>query len=245
MKLVRSTFLSLATLAVVFIALLAGCSGSDPLSTTVGQLVLDFQITDPGSTQYEEGGLQLITATLLPVSTEALESLGGAGIALLSNKRLVIDMNTTSNPIPAANIPAGAYVLDKISFYPVGFAPIELVDHDLPDPAAACIDRKTMLPGTDLEKSLVATKFNVLSEEQRTLRPGVPVSIRSGEVVSLPIRINSALLIQAYKNAMVCSDSVAVCQAVAGTTPPCLARFDMILYLDEITGLDWIDFGPQ
>ncbi len=57
MKLVRSTLLSLATLAVVFIALLAGCSGSDPLSTTVGSLVLEFQITDPNSTRFEEADL--------------------------------------------------------------------------------------------------------------------------------------------------------------------------------------------
>ncbi len=244
MKLVQSTFLSLATLAVVFIAILSGCSGSDPLSTTVGGLVLDFQITDPGSTQYEEASLLLIKAIVRPTSAQSLESLGGAGISLLANQRPEMDLNATSNTIPAASLPAGTYILDEISFLPSGFVPITLVDNDAPtDPLFDCIDRKAVLPGDEFERAIIASRLGFLPSERLIFRPGSTIVIPTDDVVLHPIRIRSELLIQAYRNAMTCSDDELLCRNVSqNTVPPCITGFRANDFITELEGLDWISY---
>jgi hypothetical protein len=242
MKLVRSTFVSLATLVVVFIAILSGCSGSDPLSTTVGSLVLDFQITDPGSTEYEEADFLISKAIVRPASAEALESLGDAGISLLANEVLAMDLNSGSTPLPAASLPAGTFILEEVSFLPSGRIPITLVNNDVPDPMAACIDRKTMLPGDTTEQSRVAQAINGLSVDRRTFRPNAPIVIPSGEIVNHPIRINSAALIQAYKNAFTCSDNPVACRVSRGGSVPCITSFNANGFITELEGLDWITY---
>lgn len=242
MKLVRSTFVSLATLAVVFIVILSGCSGSDPLSTTVGNLVLEFQIADPGSTEYEEANLLVATAIVRPASAEALESLGDAGISLLANEIREMDLNTGSSPLPSASLPAGTFILEEISFLPSGLIPITLVNNDVPDPMAACIDRKTVLPGDSTEQSRVAQAINGLSGDRRTFRPNAVITIPTGDTLIHPIRINSALLIQAYKNAFTCSDNEVACRVSRGGTVPCITAFNANGFITELEGLDWITY---
>ena len=145
----------------------------------------------------------------------------------------------------AANLPAGVFLLEEISFLPSGVVPINLVDHDPVDPLASCVDRKSALPGSTTEQAKVAQAINSLSVDRRTFRPNTPIFVPSGDAVSHPIRINSTLLIQAYKNAMVCSDSEVVCQIVVGGTPPCITSFNANGFITELEGLDWIDYGPE
>ncbi len=242
MKLVRRTFVSLTILAIVFIAILSGCSGSDPLSTTVGNLVLEFQITDPGSTDYEEANLLVAKAIVRPATAEGQDSLGNAGISLLANEIREMDLNSTSSPLPSASLPAGTFILEEISFLPSGLIPITLVNNDVPDLGAACIDRKTLLPGDQTEQSRVAQAINGLSVDRRTFRPNVPIAIPSGDAVNHPIRINSALLIQAYKNAFTCSDNPVACRVSRGGTVPCITSFNANGFITELEGLDWITY---
>ena len=248
MKLVRNTIASLATLVVVFIVILSGCSGSDPLSTTVGSLVLEFQITDAGSTQYEIANLTLGRATVHAVSQEALDSVGGAGISLLVNEIRNIDLNTASNPLTAAALPAGTFILDEVNFFPQGFIPITLLDND-PDAMAACIDRMPMIPRT-FDDDLITTNDEIrmsqgitaVSITRKTLHPNLIINIPSGGTINQPILINSAMLIQAYKNAITCSDNDLVCAVSRGGQVPCITSFNGNAFFDELDTLDWITF---
>jgi hypothetical protein len=242
MKFVQSTFLSLATLAVVFIAILSGCSGSDPINTTVGNLVLEFQITDSGSSRFEEANLLVARAIVRPESVEGQGSLGGAGISLLANEIREMDLNATSTALPSTSLPAGRFILEEISFFPTGIVPITLVDNDLPDPMAACIDRKTTFPGDNRERSRVAQSFNSLSLNRRTFRPNAPITIPSGDAVIHPIMVNSDDLIQAYLNAFICSDDEGACAVALGGSVPCITSFSANGFITELEGLDWITY---
>ena len=249
MKLVRSIFLTMAALAVVSIAVLSGCSGSDPLSTTVGSLVLDFQITDPGSTQYEEADMLLGTAIVRPVSQEGQDSLGDAGISLLSNELFEMDLNLGSNSLPAASLPAGSFLLEEINFFVSGFIPLRLLDQDLPDPMAACVDRMPAIPRPDpdpltstIDEQRLNAAINSIPDSRKTLHPNVIINIPSDGLATQQVQINSTMLIQAYKNAIICSENVTVCQVSRGGQVPCIGGFNANQFFDELESQDWITF---
>ncbi len=249
MKLVRNIFLTMAALAVVSIVVLSGCSGSDPLSTTVGSLVIDFQISDPGSTQYELAEMLLGTAIVRPVSQEGQDSLGGAGISLLTNENFEMNLNSGSNSLPAARLPAGTFLLEEINFFVSGFVPIKLVDLDPVDPMGSCTDRMPAIPRTDpgsevstIDEQRLNNAIRSIPDSRKRLQPNALISIPANDVETFTVQINSAMLIQAYKNAIICSENASRCEVNQGGQVPCISGFDANGFFTELEGLDWITF---
>jgi hypothetical protein len=245
MKLSRNQLIFASILAVTLAGLagLTGCGDANLLETTVGVLTLEFQVSDPGSTQYEVAVLLVANVTVRPVDQDAQDSLGGADIALLANEVRSIDLASSSTTLNPTSLPAAVFTLDSVLFFPDGRAPIELQDTN-PDPMASCLDRKPALPETPDETTVIASALFDISKSRRTINPNALITIPSGGTLNHPITINSSLLIQAYKNAMTCSDVVATCQQRFNSLAavPCLMSFDANQFLDELDTLDWVSF---
>ncbi len=239
-KLLGGIFLTGMVLTLV----LAGCSDTNVLQTPAGTLTLQFQVNNSGSTEYEQGTFTVFSVTVRPLEVQAQQSLGGATIALLANEVRFIDLNASETSIDPANLPAGSFILENVNFFPPGKAPIELQNNDADPMAAACIDRKTLIPGTTGEKSIVSTAFLGQSLDRLTLHPNTLIQIPSGDTLNYSIGINSSLLIQAYKNAFTCSDVESTCRIVLGPSAPvpCVIGFNANQFLDELDSLDWVTF---
>jgi hypothetical protein len=245
MKLFRNILIvtSVLAFAIVGLAGFTGCSDTNLLETTVGVLTLEFQVADVGSTQYEDASLTVANVTVRPLDQEAQDSLGGANI-VLANKVRSIDLASSSTALNPASLPAAVFVLEGVNFFPSGRAPIILQDAD-PDPDAVSVcDRKPALPETPDERAVISSALIDFTPSQLTINPNVLITVPSGGTLVHPITINSSLLIQAYKNAMVCSDVAAECEEKHDSLAPvpCLISFNANQFLDELDAIDWVSF---
>ena len=245
MKLFRKILIVTSVLAFAIVGLtgITGCSDTNLLETTVGVLTLEFQVADVGSTQYEDASLTVANVTVRPLDEEAQASLGGANIALLANEVRSIDLTSSSTTLNPTSLPARVFILEGVNFFPSGRAPVVLQDMD-PDPMSSCLDRKPAIPETAAETSVIASALLDIPTSRLTINPDVLITVPSSGTLVHPITINSALLIQTYKNAMTCSDVAATCEQRFGSFAPvpCITAFNANQFLDELDTIDWVSF---
>jgi len=181
----------------------AGCTESEPLTSTVGNVIVDVELVNTNS-QFEFGGLNIVQITLRPVDPNASDVLAQDIGMLLEPFQLDITTPATFG----ATIPAtvGAFELKSIQLQQFSF-----LDLDPPVGQATCEDYVTTYTFSQTPNVSV-TNF------------GEPIYINvvNGAADRLTVTIDAAALTEAFVDSWTCRQN---CVPPIPPEPWCLQTF--------------------
>jgi hypothetical protein len=196
----------------------AGCTESDPLNSTVGELLIDLQLVND-VTEFEVGSFSLRQVSMRPVNPDASNSLGPADVGMLRDALLV----TFDEPgVIDARISAsvGRYEVTAITVQQ-----IRLTDFNPPVGQATCEDYVTSY----LFNSAVGlTNF------------GAPlfINIVNDQPLALTITIDVAAFVEAFVDSWTCRQN---CFPPFPPEPWCPQTFITSDFNDQATSFLSID----
>lgn len=184
----------------------AGCTESEPLTSTVGNVIVDVGLVNTDS-QFEFGGFNIAQITLRPVDPDASAVLA-QDIGMLLEP---LQIDITSPATFGATIPAtvGAFELKSIQLQQLSF-----LDLDPPVGQATCEDYVTTY-SFNMTPNLSLTKFG----------EPIYISVVNGAANRLTVTLDVAALTEAFVDSWICRQNCLDLGPPIVLEPWCLETF--------------------